>query len=130
MNWIRIGAVLGATGVAIGAFGAHWLPGWLESTGLDEATSVRRIDTLQTGVRYQMAHALALLCVGILARENSDAWLGRSGVCFTVGVAFFSGLLYVLTLTGLSFLGMIVPLGGLSMICGWICLAMSCVKRK
>jgi uncharacterized membrane protein YgdD (TMEM256/DUF423 family) len=125
MNWIRIGTILGATGVAIGAFGAHGLPGWLESTGLDAEVMAKRIESFQTGVRYQLVHALALLCVGILSKSNSSAWLQRSGYCFTLGVATFSGLLYALTLSGATALGIIVPIGGILMICGWVCLAVS-----
>ena len=127
MNWIRIGAILGGTGVAIGAFGAHALPAWLESTGLDDVTVTRRIEAFHAGVRYQLIHALALLCVGILSAERSDIWQGRAGTCFTLGVVVFSGLLYALTLTGVTYLGRIVPVGGLLMICGWLCLARSTV---
>lgn len=123
MNAIRVSAILGATGVAIGAFGAHLLPDWLAASGLDDMVVTRRLEAFETGVRYQLYHALALLSVGVLSLSHAHPRLRLSGWCFILGVLIFSGCLYLLTLTGISWLGAIVPVGGVLMIGGWICLA-------
>ena len=103
-------AILGATGVALGAFGAHALKAMLEAND--------RIDTWETAVFYHLVHSLALL---ILSAQPS---MRRSTFyCFVVGVAVFSGSLYLLCLSGLNWLGAITPIGGICLIAGWlICL--------
>ncbi|MBO0938856.1 DUF423 domain-containing protein [Fibrella sp. HMF5335] len=114
--FLQAGALLGLIGVAIGAFGAHGLRAKLTAAG--------RMDTFETAVKYQFYHALALVLVGILMQQlanNPDAvkYLGWSGYGFLIGVLIFSGSLYVLCLTGVTWLGAITPLGGLFMIAGW-----------
>lgn len=111
--WMLIGAIYGLLGVAAGAFGAHALRGRLS----EDMLAVYR-----TAVEYQFWHALALLAVGLLARQAAGAWLTASGVAFTLGVLVFSGSLYVLTLSGIRVLGAVTPLGGLALIVGWACL--------
>ena len=102
--------ILGATGVALGAFGAHALKAMLEAND--------RIDTWETAVFYHLVHSLALL---ILSTQPS---MRRSTFyCFVGGVAVFSGSLYLLCLSGLNWLGAITPIGGICLIAGWlICL--------
>ena len=110
-------AILGATGVAIGAFGAH---------GLQKLTSDPAIlNSFETGVRYQLIHALALLAVSILAVQNSSRWLRSAGVCFVIGVILFSGSLYGISYMkiegyGPGILGPITPAGGLFLVLGWV----------
>ena len=100
-------AILGATGVALGAFGAHALKAMLEAND--------RIDTWETAVFYHLVHSLALL---ILSTQPS---MRRSTFyCFVVGVAVFSGSLYLLCLSGLNWLGAITPIGGICLIAGWL----------
>ena len=108
-----VGAVAAFLGVAFGAFGAHGLRGRL---------SPEMLVVFETGVRYQMYHALAILSVGlILARF--DGWLVRTaGWLFTAGIVLFSGSLYALALTGVTTLGAITPIGGLAFLAGWILL--------
>jgi uncharacterized membrane protein YgdD (TMEM256/DUF423 family) len=108
-----IGAIYGLLGVVAGAFGAHALRGQLS----EEMLAIYR-----TAVEYQFWHALALLAVGLLARQAAGAWLTASGVAFTLGVLVFSGSLYVLALSGIRVLGAVTPLGGVALIVGWACL--------
>lgn len=114
--FIQAGAILGLVGVALGAFGAHALRAMLESTG--------RAATFETAVKYQFYHALALVLVGVLMQlvgNNPTAvrLLGWAGYSFLGGVLIFSGSLYVLCFTGITWLGAITPLGGVAMIAGW-----------
>ncbi|WP_420146867.1 DUF423 domain-containing protein [Spirosoma sp.] len=114
--FIQSGAVLGLLGVAVGAFGAHALRAMLEASG--------RTATFETAVKYQFYHALALVLVGVLmhvfgSNPTLIKLLSWSGYSFLGGVIIFSGSLYVLCLTGVTWLGAITPLGGLAMIAGW-----------
>jgi uncharacterized membrane protein YgdD (TMEM256/DUF423 family) len=114
--FLQAGSLLGLIGVGIGAFGAHSLRAKLTAAG--------RMDTFETAVKYQFYHALALVLVGILMQQlasNPTAlkYLNWSGYGFLIGVLIFSGSLYVLCLTGVTWLGAITPLGGLFMIAGW-----------
>lgn len=119
--FITLGATLAGISVAAGAFATH---------SLRERLSERMLDVFETGARYQMYHALALLIVGILwsRLEISQAWLMASGISFLIGIGLFSGSLYGLSLSGVKVLGAVAPLGGVGFIVGWACLAMSCVK--
>ncbi len=121
-TWLILAGLLGAVGVALGAFGAHWLPGWLEGLSLDPAEVGKRMHNWEVGVRYQMYHALALAVVALLAFQRSGTALTVAGVCFLLGVLIFSGLLYALVLSGVKILGAIVPIGGVLMIIGWLAL--------
>lgn len=114
--FIQAGAALGLLGVAIGAFGAHALRASLEASG--------RTATFETAVKYQFYHALALVATGILLHlvgNNPTAvkLLNWSGYSFLGGVLIFSGSLYVLCMTGVTWLGAITPIGGVLMIIGW-----------
>lgn len=113
---VLLGAVLAGVAVAAGAFGAHGLRGRLAPDMLA---------IFETGVRYQMYHALALLVVGLLASRAPTPTLTLAGWCFVAGVVIFSGSLYVLALTGTRWLGAITPLGGLAFLAGWALLAMA-----
>jgi len=123
--WVLLGALSGATGVMLGAFGAHALKSRLADTALQ---------TWQTAVSYQLVHALALLVVGMMIRQAlpaggaPDRLLGFAGLAFAVGVVFFSGSLYVLALGGPRWLGPVTPIGGLAFIAGWIVLAVSALR--
>ena len=117
------GGVLGGFGVALGAFGAH---------GLQRITSDDRIiQGYQTGVQYQVYHALALLAIAGLFNKFNSSWLRKAGFCFIAGILLFCGSLYILTLLKIQesdatrFVGPITPLGGLFFIAGWLCLVMA-----
>lgn len=112
-----IGALLGGVGVGLGAFGAH---------GLRQRLSPEMLAVFETGARYQMYHALALLAVAaLLARQDASRALTFAGWSFTAGTFIFSGSLYLLALTGVSTLGAITPIGGVAFLAGWLALAIA-----
>jgi len=116
-----LGALSGFIAVGAGAFGAH---------GLKAIVTPDLLAVFETGVRYQMVHALALFAVA----WTIDRWPGRaaiaSGWCFVAGTAIFSGSLYLLTLTGVRGLGAITPVGGVLFLVGWILLALAAWRGK
>jgi uncharacterized membrane protein YgdD (TMEM256/DUF423 family) len=109
------GGVLGALGVAAGAFGAHLLK---------DRLSPDRLDIWEVAVRYQLVHALALLAVGILVRMDVGEFRASTHL-FLWGTVVFSGTLYALSFGGPSWLGAVTPIGGLALIGGWVMLAVS-----
>jgi len=112
------GALLGALAVVLGAFGAHALRSHLEQ---------RDLEIFETAVRYQMYHAFALIAAAwLLSREVPYA--GHAAWAFIVGVAIFSGSLYLMVATGQRWLGAITPIGGVAMIIGWCLLALATSK--
>jgi uncharacterized membrane protein YgdD (TMEM256/DUF423 family) len=118
--FFSFGALLGATGVAAGAFGAHALKARLAPDLLA---------VFDTAARYQMVHALALFAAA-WAVSRWPGWRARTaGWCFIAGTLVFSGSLYALTLTGLRALGAITPVGGVLMIVGWLLLALAAWRR-
>jgi len=119
-NWIAVGCLWAAVGVALGAFGAHAWKAALEERG--------QLANWDTGVRYQLVHALALI-VFELWRERAG---GKSfpAWCFLVGSVCFSGSIYALCFgIGKSFLWPLTPLGGVLLMCGWISFASSSIRR-
>jgi uncharacterized membrane protein YgdD (TMEM256/DUF423 family) len=108
------GALSAFIAVAAGAFGAHALRARL---------APEMLAVFETGARYQMYHALALLFVGWAALHGDHAALRWAGGLFIAGTILFSGSLYVLALTGVRALGAITPLGGVCFLAGWIALA-------
>jgi uncharacterized membrane protein YgdD (TMEM256/DUF423 family) len=105
--------VAGFTGVALGAFAAH---------GLKASLAPEMLAAFETGVRYQMYHALALVAAAWgWARWQRRAF-SAAGILFAAGIVVFSGSLYLLALTNTRSLGMITPLGGLAYLAGWVCL--------
>jgi uncharacterized membrane protein YgdD (TMEM256/DUF423 family) len=117
--FFALGALSAFVGVALGAFAAHAL-----KTRLDAAM----LATFETGVRYQMFHALALLAVGWAHTRWPSAVLTAGGWLFLAGTVLFSGSLYALSLSGVRWLGAITPLGGLAFLAGWLCLAWAAWK--
>jgi uncharacterized membrane protein YgdD (TMEM256/DUF423 family) len=115
-------AAMGGLAVAIGAFGAHFLKPILAETG--------RSETFELAVRYQFYHALALFATGLTMNQIESRWLHFSGLCFLLGILFFSGSLYILCFSGLGILGAITPIGGLFFIVGWIFLFLGIYKKQ
>ena len=103
-----------AFGVGLGAFGAHALKARLSPGDLD---------IFETGVRYQLVHALGLFAVAWAATRFPSAWVLSAGWLLTVGIVVFSGSLYLLVLTNTRWLGAITPIGGAAFILGWLALA-------
>lgn len=122
-RWLLVAAAIaGATGVAIGAFGAHGLPGFLESQGADADLVAKRLSQFDTGARYHLIHAVALLAIASI--QTASARLIRMvGILLLIGIVLFSGSLYLLVVTNTPWLGAITPLGGVSWIVAWVLLA-------
>ena len=113
--FITLASLSGMFAVIFGAFGAHALKGKLD----DQAIKI-----FETAVQYLFYHSFALLMVGVIAlSQPQTVLLKSSGWLFVVGILVFSGSLYLLSLTGVRWLGAITPLGGLALIAGWACLA-------
>ncbi|WP_394992583.1 DUF423 domain-containing protein [Emticicia sp.] len=119
--FLQAGSLLGAIGVMVGAFGAHALKPMLVASG--------RFETFETAVRYQFYHALALVLVGILAKEFTAKTLNYSGYCFLVGTLIFSGSLYLICFTGITTFGAIAPIGGTLLVVAWLLLFWTVLKR-
>ncbi len=120
--FITMAALSGMLAVAFGAFGAHALKNRLDDYALG---------VFQTAVQYHFYHSLALLAVGILALSVPDSpLLKSSGWLFATGLVVFSGSLYILSLSGVRWLGAVTPLGGLAFIAGWACLAAAAWKLQ
>ncbi len=123
MNWSAVAAILLGLAVLLGAFGAHGLQ--------------NRLDTYSMGiyrgaVSYQFIHALGLLVVSILPkigvlRAARAAWVCR---LLVIGIVLFSGSLYLLAVTGVSYLGAITPVGGLAFVAAWFTLAWGLARQE
>lgn len=114
------GSILAGLAVAIGAFGAHALHELLQEN--------QRADTFETATQYHIFHALALLIVGVLQTKNAHKHLKVVSILFLFGTLVFSGSLYLLSVTNISFLGAITPVGGLMFLAGWILLAWHLIR--
>lgn len=122
--FISVAAMMAGLSVAGGAFASH---------ALKERLSQRALEIFETGSKYQMYHALALLMVGLfLSRDDeiTPTLLNASGWAFIVGVILFSGSLYALSLSDIKWLGAITPLGGFAFLVGWGCLAIAAWSFK
>jgi uncharacterized membrane protein YgdD (TMEM256/DUF423 family) len=115
-TFLLAGAVAGFIAVAFGAFGAH---------GLRSRLSPDMLAVFETGVRYHMYHALALLLTAALAGRADSRAVVAAGWLFVAGIVLFSGSLYLLAVTGMTMLGAITPFGGVAFLAGWICLAVA-----
>ena len=115
--FVMTGTFLAGLAVILGAFGAH---------GLKKIVPPETVTTFQTGVQYQMYHALALIFAGMLFQKADNGIMKWAGICFIIGILLFSGSLYLITLlkakntVGLSGIGIITPFGGLFFVAGWL----------
>lgn len=113
--WVITGCILLAISVSVGAFGAHGLKNILEAND--------RLDTFETAVKYQFYHAFAILILGLIGQQFTISSTNLIGYLFLSGIFIFSGSLYVLSLTGIRWLGAITPFGGVAFIAGWLLMA-------
>lgn len=112
---LAAGAVNAALAVAAGAFGAHGLRGRLEP---------RALEIFETGARYHMYHALAMILCAVVATSSARV----AGWIMQAGIAIFSGSLYALAVTDVKLLGAITPIGGTAMIVAWVWLAAGALR--
>lgn len=123
---LTTGALFAAMGVVLGAFGAHALKAHLDASSLA---------TFETGVRYQMYHAFALLAVGVIHAGSPNKAVRAGNALFTIGIVLFSGSLYLLSFrsasgsVGLGGLGILTPIGGVFFIAGWLALVWGIMQR-
>lgn len=124
--FLVIGTLLSGLSVALGAFGAH---------GLKKIVAPETVTVYQTGVQYQMYHALALLIVGILSERIFNSYVHYAGFFFLGGIVLFSGSLYLIVSlyamnkTVPTAVGILTPIGGLLFILGWVLLLIGIVKK-
>jgi uncharacterized membrane protein YgdD (TMEM256/DUF423 family) len=114
--WARAGSFFMLVAVAAGAFGAH---------GLKDKLAPDLLAVFETGVRYQVYHALALFAVAWMAQRAPGRGVDNAGWCFVAGILIFSGSLYLLALTGVRKLGAITPIGGVLFLVGWVSLLLA-----
>ncbi len=118
--FLILGSINAFLAVALGAFGAH---------GLKSVLSPDKLAVYNTGVQYQMYHALGLILVAILADKfGGSSLINWSGWSMFIGILLFSGSLYALSMTGIKFFGPITPLGGVAFLLGWILLFVAAVR--
>jgi uncharacterized membrane protein YgdD (TMEM256/DUF423 family) len=124
--YLIIGTILAGLAVGLGAFGAH---------GLKKIVSAENVAIYQTGVQYQMYHALALILVGLLSDRIYNGYISYAGVFFVAGIILFSGSLYLIVSlyamnkTIPTAIGILTPIGGLFFILGWICMLIGIIKK-
>lgn len=118
--FLFMGSLLSGLSVAIGAFGAHGLRKILEASN--------RMDTFETGVKYQMYHSIGLLFLGLLMYKMESPLLNYAGYAMITGIFIFSGSLYILCLTGVTKWGAVTPIGGLFFLIAWGLLCVSFLK--
>lgn len=118
--FIIIGSINMFLAVGLGAFGAHGLQGKLTE---------RMFEIYQTGVQYHMIHAIGILIIAAVAdRFGNPAMLSWAGWAMFIGIIFFSGSLYILSISGVKILGAITPIGGVFFLVGWLLLAIVAFK--
>jgi uncharacterized membrane protein YgdD (TMEM256/DUF423 family) len=123
--FLALGALSGALAIVLGAFGAH---------ALKKMVSEDAVTVFQTGVQYEVYHAMALLITGILYERLKNKWIKWAGYFFCAGIVFFSGSLYVIGLMNENsvpvLIGILTPVGGLFFIVGWLCLLAGVITRN
>lgn len=136
--WFVLGVWMAGLGVVNGAFAAHGLRERLprlyqnvteEDLGDGDLWDLleKRYDNYDTGVRYQMYNSIGLALLGLVAtRKTSRCW-NFAGFCLFLGIILFSGCLYALVITNRTYLGAVVPIGGVSAILGWLALGCGCI---
>lgn len=118
--FFTLGSLFAGLSVAFGAFGAH---------ALRERLDERMLANFETGARYQMYHALALLAVAWAVSRFSPSQLPvYAGWLFVAGIILFSGSLYLMAFTGQRWLGAVTPLGGVAFLAGWVCLIITALR--
>ena len=119
--FLFLGAISALVGVGMGAFGAH---------GLKAILSPEMLAVYQTGVSYQMWHALGLIGIALMRQQAPESrLLSWAGWLMFIGILLFSGSLYLLVLLDLKWLGMITPVGGVGFITAWLLIAIFAAQK-
>ena len=139
-RWVVLGAILCGLAVTAGAFAAHGLDGMFAEkyagqtrplAGTPIPSAQKYLADFKTGAEYQMTHSLALIACGLLAGlRGTSRLLNAAAWSFLGGIVLFSGSLYVLTITGQRWLGMITPIGGVLFLVGWASLALAAGRKS
>ena len=116
-----LGSLFLCIAVILGAFGAH---------GLNNSLSLKQMATFKTGVTYQFYHGFALLILGILSKTFKDLKTQNCGYFFTFGIIIFSFNCYIYAISGVKGFALIIPIGGILFILGWLSLFWKCLKYK
>ena len=120
--FLFLGALSALIGVGMGAFGAH---------GLKATLSPEILAVYQTGVSYQMWHALGLIGIALMRLQVPESkLLSWAGSLMFIGILLFSGSLYLLAILNLTWLGMITPIGGVSFLIAWLLIAIFALKKQ
>ena len=117
---LAIAGTLIALATVFGAFGAHALKGHLPPD---------KLQVYETAVRYHFFHALGLLAIGVLLRSADGELLRWSAILVLTGILLFSGSLYLLTFGAPRFIGIVTPVGGLTLIVGWVLFAVTFFRQ-
>lgn len=120
-KFMVIASVFGLTGVALGAFGAH---------SLKSAISSEMLSVFETGVRYQMYHSFALYVVSWALQSKRSTKFLVAAWSFVAGVILFSGSLYILAMSGIRWFGIVTPIGGVSLLGGWLMATLGFLEKK
>lgn len=123
-TFLILAAVFGFAAVALGAFGAHGL----ERLLADAPDGPKRMEWWSTAAHYHLTHALALGLTAWAASRTFESAATVAGWAFVAGILVFSGSLYVMTITGIRWLGAITPIGGVALLVGWAALAVAAVR--
>ena len=118
---IALGAFSACVAVAAGAFAAH---------GLKDLLSTQYLETFKTAADYQLAHSIGLILIGILNQQNNNRRNIISAIFMFTGIVLFSGSLYLLTLSGIKWLGFITPVGGSCFLIAWLTLGFNHLLQK
>ena len=117
---VALGAFNAFLAVAAGAFAAH---------GLKHTLSPEYITTFKTAADYQMIHGLGLILIGVLNQQHCSRCNTAAGLFMLAGIVLFSGSLYLLTLTGTTWLGMVTPFGGVCFLIAWLTLGFNYLQK-
>ncbi|MCE9501741.1 MAG: DUF423 domain-containing protein [Leptospira sp.] len=120
-RFLVFAALSGFFAVGLGAFGSHALKGVLPP---------EMISVYETANRYHFYHTFALFLSGILLHRNNSKWLLVSMFCFSSGILFFCGSLYLLAVTNIRIFGAVTPVGGILFLSGWFCMALGVYKSS
>ena len=116
--YLIVASVSGLLAIILGAFGVH---------ALKDSISADMLDAYKTGIQYQFYHTFAIALVGILMHFNKSRHLRWAGNLFILGTFIFSGMIYIMAITGYRALGIVPAFGGLILISGWIFLLAHCL---